>query len=188
VGIGTVCSVTLNGVLLSCGIPTISRFGGLLEIRNRKPLRFVELIHYEGTTLDPLEIFIKSGMTNYTDATATGSGLIGAGSGSSPPRAGTASRKSPGTGKDRAWGVMVIGWPGQPLLKCPSPKDGSGRSSSEVSTPWPFWRNRHPDPVKGAGDPGGLSMPLSLRGTLGKDHGHPVERRRPEGVSTGKYF
>ncbi len=120
VGIGTVCSVTLNGVLLSCGIPTISRFGGLLEIRNRKPLRFVELIHYEGTTLDPLEIFIKSGMTNYTDATATGSGLIGAGF-----------RELPASSRNRVTeiarelekiglgGVMVIGWPGQPLLEVP---------------------------------------------------------------------
>ncbi|MBW2091830.1 MAG: DUF128 domain-containing protein, partial [Deltaproteobacteria bacterium] len=53
VGIGTVCSVTLNGVLVAHGIPTHSRFGGLLELQEKTPTRFVELIHYEGTTLDP---------------------------------------------------------------------------------------------------------------------------------------
>ncbi|RPJ08449.1 MAG: DUF128 domain-containing protein, partial [Spirochaetaceae bacterium] len=31
VGIGTVCSITLNGILLRHGIPVTSRFGGLLE-------------------------------------------------------------------------------------------------------------------------------------------------------------
>ncbi len=31
VGVGTVCSITLNGVLVAHGIPVVSRFGGLLE-------------------------------------------------------------------------------------------------------------------------------------------------------------
>lgn len=120
VGIGTVCSVTLNGVLLSYGIPTNSRFGGLLEMKNRKPLRFVELIHYEGTTLDPLEIFIKSGMTNYTGATMTGNGLIGAGfrelpSGSRAHVTEVAQELE----KAGLGGFMLIGWPGQPLLDIP---------------------------------------------------------------------
>ncbi len=33
VGIATVCSITVNGVLVAHGIPTHSRFGGLLELR-----------------------------------------------------------------------------------------------------------------------------------------------------------
>ncbi len=78
IGIGTVCSITLNGVLLKYGIPTNSRFAGLLEIRDRKPLRFVEMITYEGTSIDPLEVFIRSGMTDYVGAIRTGSGRIGA--------------------------------------------------------------------------------------------------------------
>ncbi len=120
VGIGTVCSVTLNGVLLSCGIPSNSRFGGLLEIRNKKALRFVELIHYEGTTLDPLEIFIKSGMTDYSGATTTGNGLIGAGFRELP--AGSRGRVEEIAGeleKIGLGGFMAIGWPGQPLLEIP---------------------------------------------------------------------
>lgn len=76
--IGTVCSVTVNGVLLKRGIPVISRFGGLLEIRNNRPRRFVELLEYAGTTLDPLEVFIHARMTAVKQCAETGSGIIGA--------------------------------------------------------------------------------------------------------------
>ncbi|MDY6892679.1 MAG: NrpR regulatory domain-containing protein [Chloroflexota bacterium] len=78
VGVGTACSITLNGVLLKYGIPTNSRFGGLLELQGGKPTRFVEIITYDGTSIDPLEVFIRSGMTNYIGAIETGNGRIGA--------------------------------------------------------------------------------------------------------------
>lgn len=78
IGVGTVCSISLNGVLLRYGIPTVSRFGGLLELRGKKPVRFVEMINYDATSLDPLEIFVGSGMTDYIGATTSGNGLIGA--------------------------------------------------------------------------------------------------------------
>ena len=78
IGFCTVCSITLNGVLLKHGVPTHSRFGGLLELRDGRPTRFVEMIHYDGTSIDPLEVFIRSGMTNYAGAISNGNGLIGA--------------------------------------------------------------------------------------------------------------
>ncbi|MCD6303911.1 MAG: DUF128 domain-containing protein [Planctomycetes bacterium] len=78
VGFCTVCSITLNGVLLKHGVPTSSRFGGLLELNAGKPRRFVEIVHYDGTTIDPLEVFIRSGMTGHHGAIDTGSGRIGA--------------------------------------------------------------------------------------------------------------
>jgi len=120
VGIGTVCSITLNGVLLAHGIPTYSRFGGLLELQDHKPTRFVEYIHYSGTTLDPLEIFIRSGMTDYLGATDNGNGRIGA-----------SFREVPAESRDHVvelahqldgvglGAFMSIGWPGQPLLEIP---------------------------------------------------------------------
>lgn len=120
VGIGTVCSITLNGVLLTHGIPTYSRFGGLLELQDYTPTRFVEAIHYSGTTLDPLEVFIRSGMTDYVGATETGNGRIGA-----------SFRELPAESRDHVvelakqlekvglGGFMTIGWPGQPLLEIP---------------------------------------------------------------------
>lgn len=79
VGLCTVCSVTLNGVLLKHGIPVNSLFSGILEIRDHVPQRFVELIYYTGTSIDPLALFIQSGMTDYLGAISTGTGMIGAG-------------------------------------------------------------------------------------------------------------
>lgn len=78
VGFCTVSSITLNGVLLKHGIPTASRFGGLLELRNRQPTRFVEMIDYNGTSIDPLAVFIRAGMTDYHGAIHDGNGVIGA--------------------------------------------------------------------------------------------------------------
>jgi repressor of nif and glnA expression len=120
VGIGTVCSITMNGVLVGHGIPTHSRFGGLLELRDGKPTRFAEFINYDGTTLDPLEIFIRSVMTDYSGATRNGNGLIGA-----------SFREVPADSRDHVLdlgkrmdkvglgGLFMIGWPGQSLLKIP---------------------------------------------------------------------
>lgn len=78
VGIGTVCSITLNGVLLRRGVPTTSRFGGLIELRDGEPARFTDIIHYDGTSIDPLVVFIRSGMADYIGAVTTGNGRIGA--------------------------------------------------------------------------------------------------------------
>ncbi len=76
VGLGTVCSVVVNGVLLKAGIPIESRFGGVLEICNNKPRRFVALISYSGTSLDPSEQYIRARMTAVGEAARNGSGKI----------------------------------------------------------------------------------------------------------------
>lgn len=78
VGIGTVCSITLNGVLLRRGVPTTSRFGGLIELHEGDPVRFSDIIHYDGTSIDPLVVFIRSGMADYIGAVTSGNGRIGA--------------------------------------------------------------------------------------------------------------
>lgn len=126
-GFGTVCSITLNGVLLAHGIPVHSNFGGLLELRNRKPVRFVEIIRYNGTSLDPLEVFIRSGMTDYAGAIRKGNGRIGVGF-----------REVPADSRDRVidlieklkevglGGFLLVGWPGQPLLEIPVPEGRVG--------------------------------------------------------------
>jgi HTH-type transcriptional regulator, global nitrogen regulator NrpRI len=76
VGIATVCSVVVNGVLLKAGIPIESRFGGVLEIRGNRPRRFVALINYTGTSLDPSEQYIRAKMTTVGDLVKTGNGKI----------------------------------------------------------------------------------------------------------------
>ncbi|MHB8780021.1 MAG: DUF128 domain-containing protein [Candidatus Geothermincolia bacterium] len=75
-GLATVCSVSLNGILLRQGIPMESRFGGLLELREGKAKRFTDIISYSGSTLDPIEIFIKGRMTDVSRAALTGDGII----------------------------------------------------------------------------------------------------------------
>lgn len=76
IGFATVCSIVVNGVLLKHGIPMDSKFGGILQVKNRHPLRFVELIHYSGSSLDPSEIFIRGKMTSVTNAITKGEGTI----------------------------------------------------------------------------------------------------------------
>jgi HTH-type transcriptional regulator, global nitrogen regulator NrpRI len=120
IGVGTVCSITLSGILLKHGIPTVSRFGGLLELRERKPVRFVEIIMYDGTSIDPLEIFIRSGMTNYLGAIKTGDGRIGASFREFPAESREMvehlAEKSKRIGLG---GVVRLGRPGQSLLDIP---------------------------------------------------------------------
>jgi repressor of nif and glnA expression len=120
VAISTVCSVTINGILLNEGIHTTSRFGGLLELVEGRPFRFTEIINYDGSSIDPLEIFIKGSMTSVREAVLTGNGKIGA-----------SFREVPSMGMPRIemirkrldivglGGIMMIGKPGRPLLDIP---------------------------------------------------------------------
>jgi repressor of nif and glnA expression len=76
IGLATVCSIMINGGLLKAGIPMDSKFGGILQIKNHKPLRFVELIQYSGSSLDPSEIYITSRMTSVNQVVSVGQGRI----------------------------------------------------------------------------------------------------------------
>ncbi len=75
-GIVTICSVVVNGVLSKSGVPIESKFGGVLELRNPKPERFVAIIYYSGTSLDPSEQYIRARMTSVREAARTGRGKI----------------------------------------------------------------------------------------------------------------
>ncbi len=75
-GLATVCSLIINGSLLKVGIPVDSRFAGVLQIRNKQPLRFVNLIYYSGSTLDPSEIFIQAKMTDVQGVVRKGNGKV----------------------------------------------------------------------------------------------------------------
>jgi repressor of nif and glnA expression len=74
--LATICSITVNGALLKAGVPVDSRFGGILQIQDYRPLRFTELINYAGSSLDPSEIFIRANMTSVTQAAENGNGEI----------------------------------------------------------------------------------------------------------------
>ena len=76
IGLATVCGVAINGVLLKGGVPVEFRFGGVLELRNSKPRRFVAIIDYAGTSVDPSEQFIRARMTSVGQAARMGTGKI----------------------------------------------------------------------------------------------------------------
>lgn len=116
----TVCSITINGILLKYGIPVRSRFGGLLEIRDGQAARFAEAIDYNGTSLDPLVVFIRGGFTAYRDAISTGNGLIGASFREIPAEALAQVRHLAGRiGKTGLGSFLEIGYPGRELMGIP---------------------------------------------------------------------
>jgi HTH-type transcriptional regulator, global nitrogen regulator NrpRI len=76
IGIATVCSVTFDGLLLKAGIPVEPSYGGILQIENRKPSRFLDLISYSGTSIDPIQIFMKRKPTSILEVLKKGEGKI----------------------------------------------------------------------------------------------------------------
>ncbi|MFA4860398.1 DUF128 domain-containing protein [Methanoregula sp.] len=75
IGFITICSISMDGVFQRKGIPVKMAFGGRLEIEDGKPLGFRDLIGYRGTTIDPLELFIASGLTSIGSYTRSKSGI-----------------------------------------------------------------------------------------------------------------
>lgn len=127
IGLGTVCSVTINGIFLKSGIHLASKFGGVLQIEDSEATRFTSLISYEGSSLDPLEIFIKSKMTDVTGAVKNQSGRILASFREIPvvsiEEAKTLAKKIEAIGIQ---GILLIGSPNQPLLEMPVGIDKAG--------------------------------------------------------------
>jgi len=120
VAIATVCSITLNGIFQKAGIPVVSRFGGLLEIRDRNPVRFVNMIEYRGSTLDPLEVFIRADMTRVRNAVLRGSGIVCASFRELPSAAVEQVKRVERVMKSRGLGgILAIGRPSQPLFDIP---------------------------------------------------------------------
>ena len=87
----------------------------------------MDLIEYSGTTLDPLEAFIKAGMTQVRECARSGSGIIGASFRESPSVAIDSVRR---IGKDMEThglgGILALGKPNQPLLDIPVAKERAG--------------------------------------------------------------
>ena len=76
IGIVTACSITIDGVLLKAGIPVKPRFGGVVEIHDGSPLRFTDILMYDSTTIDPLDVLMSQELTSVTEMIRTGSGKI----------------------------------------------------------------------------------------------------------------
>ena len=72
----TMCSSTLDGVLMRRGVPLNPIGGGLVEVDHRIPKRFTHIILYEYTTIDPLQVLISQEMTSVNSVMRKGSGSL----------------------------------------------------------------------------------------------------------------
>jgi repressor of nif and glnA expression len=117
IGIATMCSITIDGILLKNGIPSDPKFGGLLEVKDTKPIGFEDVIVYSGTTIDPMRIFIKRKMTRVLDTVNTGSGKLLANLREIPGSALSRAKEVLGSvAKARIGGIARIGTPGEFVL------------------------------------------------------------------------
>ena len=123
----TVCDLTVDGVLIQSGIPLFFKYGGLVQVVNRKPLRFIELISYEGTTMPPLELFVRSNQTSVIKVVRTGSGVLPAAMREIVAEAREKTLKILSELKEKGWmGILALSAPNEPLLGVPVAMDRFG--------------------------------------------------------------
>jgi repressor of nif and glnA expression len=123
----TVCNLTLDSILIHSGVPLFFEYGGLVQVVNRKPIRFVEIISYEGTTVPPLEVFVYKKMTSISRILKTGSGMLLATLREIPSEARERTVKIFEKQKEKGWGgVLVLGEPNEPVLGVPVGMDRFG--------------------------------------------------------------
>lgn len=120
IGIATMCSITVDGILLKNGIPANTKYGGILDIKNRKPTHFDDVIIYSGTSIDPMRIFINKKMTRVLDAVNSGSGKLLANVREIPEAAISEARKVLDSVMEmQIGGVVEIGETGKSVLNAP---------------------------------------------------------------------
>ena len=127
IGLATVCGVAINGVLLKGGVPVEFRFGGVLELRNSKPRRFVAIIDYAGTSVDPSEQFIRARMTSVGQAARMGTGkILGVFRTFPAPARGIVEEKIALLKEVGIGGVYAVGDTSEPLCQIPVPLNRIG--------------------------------------------------------------
>ena len=123
----TVCNLTLDSILIHSGVPLFFEYGGLVQVVNHKPIRFVEIISYEGTTVPPLEVFVYKKMTSISRVLRTGSGMLLATMREIPAEARERTVRILEKQKEKGWGgVLVLGEPNEPVLGVPVGMDRFG--------------------------------------------------------------
>ncbi|HIH43579.1 MAG TPA: DUF128 domain-containing protein [Candidatus Methanoperedenaceae archaeon] len=120
ISIATICSITLDGILLKSGIPVLAKYGGLIQMSGGEPVRFTDLIAYSGTSIDPMKIFLSRKMTSILDVVESGSGRVLGNVREIPSQAiedtGAVLKSAQKAGLGL---VSKIGEPGEPVLGAP---------------------------------------------------------------------
>ncbi|MBN2014185.1 MAG: DUF128 domain-containing protein [Candidatus Altiarchaeota archaeon] len=115
-GLATISSVTIEEVLLNERIYVNPLYGGLIEFLEHKPKRFTELISYEGSSIDPLQIFISNRMGSVYEAVKKNLGGIPADYREIPSTARLRALKVLKEFVDVFGGLVVIGRTGSEVL------------------------------------------------------------------------
>jgi global nitrogen regulator NrpRII len=116
-GICTMCTITLDGVLLRKGVPIRPVGGGLVEIVDRVPRRFTHMILFEATTVDPLEVLVAQDLTSIGRVMKEGSGTILGNLRECHMEAeGLVIRLLDGLAESGFTGILEVGAPNLPLL------------------------------------------------------------------------
>ncbi|NLX49714.1 MAG: DUF128 domain-containing protein [Methanospirillum sp.] len=119
-GICTVCSVTLDGILLQRGIPFHPIGGGVVEIVDRIPRRFTHLIHFDETTIDPTQVLIADEISSVGEVIRTGNGTVLANIRECHMEAESAvAELLDDLAGSRFMGVLEVGLPNSPILGVP---------------------------------------------------------------------
>jgi len=119
-GISTVCSITMDGMLLLGGIPVNTTFAGVVEVEDGALSEFTDLIAYAGSSLDPMRVFISRKTTKVSEAVRAGNGCVLANLREIPLAAIDQARdlldRAKSAGID---GLMKMSEPGEPNMGCP---------------------------------------------------------------------
>jgi repressor of nif and glnA expression len=117
IGIATMCSMTIDGILLKNKIAVNPKCGGILKVEDKKPICFEDMIAYSGTTIDPMRIFISKKMTRVLDTVNVDSGKLLANFREIPESAISGAKEILSSIADaRIGGIAEIGKPGKSVL------------------------------------------------------------------------
>jgi repressor of nif and glnA expression len=120
IGIATLCSITLDGMLMKKGIPVNTSFAGVVVVREGRAVEFTDLISYAGSSLDPMKVFMARRVTRVANAIYGGSGRLLANVREIPLAAAEQAEWLLDQAKARGLcGLIEIGRPGESLLGCP---------------------------------------------------------------------
>jgi repressor of nif and glnA expression len=119
IGLATVCSITLDGMLMKRGIPVNTSFAGLARI-NSGSAEFTDLIAYAGSSLDPIRVFMARKRTRVMDVIEGKAGDVLANVREIPPAAASLANRQLEQNRAAGFGGMIeFGKPGEPILGCP---------------------------------------------------------------------
>ncbi len=74
--IGLVSTSVIDAAFINSRINTFPTFAGTLQYMGYEPVRFTNVISYIGSSLDPIDLFIKSGLCEVKNVVKRGYGVI----------------------------------------------------------------------------------------------------------------